>query len=244
MESADQKSLHPQQPPSNPPAVIQAGYFAPPAPASYPYAANSYLLAPSGYTSKISNVHAPFTSTPYSQTTLYEDVPTNSLNSLHLALDEVKHLSTMADPLSVVASVVAVASAAVQISLTLYKVADALGGTNSEVESIASEVEIFSDVLEDLREMLDEAEDIITPKALKHANTLLSKCKDVFETIQQMLAPYKDADRISFWHSIQWAFRRERVKPMRCRLEALKTTLLVWLGTVRLARYRSSSLAM
>ncbi len=150
----------------------------------------------------------------------------------------------MADPLSVVASIVAISSAAVQISKTLYKVADALVGTNSEIESIASEVETFSDVLEDLREILDEAEDIITPKALKHANTLLSKCKGVFETIQQMLAPYKDIDRISFWHSIQWNFKRERVKPMRCRLEALKSTLLVWLGTVRLAQHRSSSLAM
>ncbi|KAF7507383.1 hypothetical protein GJ744_010700 [Endocarpon pusillum] len=229
---------------SYPPAVIQAGYFVPPAPPSHPYAANSYLSAPSGYTSKVSNVHAPFTSTPYSQTTLYEDVPTDSLNSLQLALDEVKHLSRMTDPLSVVASVVAVASAAVKVSQTLYKVAAALGGANSEVESIASEVELFSDVLEDLREIIEEAEDIITPKALKHANSLLLKCQDVFETIQQMLAPYKDTDRISFWQSIQWAFRRERVNPVRYRLEALKSTLVVWLGTVRLAQYRSSSSAI
>ena len=225
-------------PPPHPQAVVPTGYSPITAPLQNTYASGPYLSSPSHYPFEISYALPSSTSTLFRPQTFHDDVPLQSLNSLQSALDKVKRLSEMADPLSVVASIVAIAAAAVHVSQTLYKLADTLGGTNSELESIALEVETFSSVLEDLRDVLDDAEDLITPKALKHANTILSKCKGIFETIQQWLAPYKDVHRLNFWHNVQWTFRRERVKPMRCRLETLKTTLLVWLGTVKLARYR------
>lgn len=225
--------------PSHPPALAPAGYFPPTARSHNPYASGPYLSHPSQYQHPIPLAQTPFASSAFNPQTYDEDVPTESLNLLQRALDKVQKLTEMADPLSVVASVLTVTAAAVQVSQTLYKLVDTLGGTNSEIEYIALEVDTFSGVLEDLGEVLDNAEEIITTKALKNANTILSKRKDIFEAIRQMLAPYKSLHRLDFWNMVQWTFRRERVKPMRCRLETLKTTLLVWLGTVKLAQYRS-----
>jgi Fungal N-terminal domain of STAND proteins len=248
MDASDDYALYAPQQPSYPPPAPPAAYLPPSAPSYNPYgpracAPNSTISPPSHYPPTSLNTYSSYASNPFSPqafypTTFYDDVPIEALNFLQSALDQVKGLSRMADPLSVIASVVAITTAAVQVSQTLYKLADTIGGTNSEVESIAFEVETFSSVLDDLRDLLDDSEDLITPKALKNANSILSRCKGIFDTIQQMLAPYKHADRISFWHGVQWTFKRERVKPMRCRLEALKTSLLVWLGTVRLARHR------
>ena len=245
--NAPATQLQPSLAPSYPPAVIPTGYFPPALPSHNLYNPSSHISPPSHYPSQVIQAQPSLTSSRFSPQTYHEDVPIESLNLLQSALDKVdkvKDLSAMADPLSMVASVVVIATAALQVSQTLYKLADALGSTNLEIESIALEVETFSSVLEDLRDVLDDVEDLITPKALRDANSILSKCQGIFEMIRQWLAPYKDLPRPDFWHNIQWTFRREKVKPLRCRLETLKTTLSVWLGTIKLARYRNKLLVM
>jgi Fungal N-terminal domain of STAND proteins len=192
----------PSYPTSYPPAIVPAGYFSPTVPSYNAHARGPHFSAPSQYPTHISYPQSSFTSNPFSPQSGDQDVPIESLNLPQSAVDKVKYLSKMADPLSLIASVVAIATAAVHVSQTLYKLADTLGGTNSEVGSIALEIETFSSVLEGLRDVLEDAEDLITPKALKNANTILSICKEIFQTIQRMLIPYKDLPQLNFWHIV------------------------------------------
>ena len=98
------------------------------------------------------------------------------------------------------------------------------------------EISAFSGVLRDLHEFLDDAKDLISKRALLNANHILRDCKNVFANIQRMLESCQVGTRMNFWHSLQWSFRREKVKPMYARLESFKLILAVLLSTLRLAR--------
>lgn len=182
-------------------------------------------------------------------------VPAESLNHLKQALQKIQELPQMADPLSLMTSLIAVATAGVQVSRTLYSISNVNGGASEEILSIGREISAFSGVLRDLHEFLDDAKDLISKRALLNANHILRDCKNIFANIQRMLDSCNAGPRVNFWHSLQWSFRREKVKPMYAKLESFKLTLAILLSTLRLARckqeignrsgfnYPSSSLA-
>jgi hypothetical protein len=163
-------------------------------------------------------------------------VPAESLDHLTQALQRIQELPQMADPHSLMASLAAVATAGVQVSRTLFSIANAIGGASEEILSIGREISAFCGVLRDLHEFLDDAKDLISKRALLNANHILRDCKNVFTKIQRMLDSCNAGPRMSFWQSLQWSFRREKVKPMCAKLESFKLTLAILLSTMRLAR--------
>jgi hypothetical protein len=163
-------------------------------------------------------------------------VPAESLDQLKQALQKIQELPQMADPLSLMASLIAVATAGIQVSRTLYNFAGVIGGASEEIMSIGKEISAFSGVLRDLHDFLDDAKDLISKRALANANRILEDCKEVFAKIQRMLDSCNAGPRMNFWQSLQWSFRRDRVKPMCAKLESFKLTLAILLSTMRLAR--------
>jgi Fungal N-terminal domain of STAND proteins len=186
--------------------------------------------------------NAALVSLPYPPTTVFGGqapsvaVPTESLNHLRQALQKIQELPQMADPLSLMTSLIAVATAGVQVSRALYSIANVNGGSSEEIQSIGREISAFSGVLRDLHEFLDDAKGLISKRALLNADRILRNCKNVFANIQRMLESCSAGPRMNFWHSLQWSFRREKVKPMYAKLESFKLTLVILLSTLRLAR--------
>ena len=142
----------------------------------------------------------------------------------------------MADPLSLGASLLAVASAAAAISKTLFKLADTLGNSNYEIRSIGKEVSAFARVVEDLYEFLEDAKELISQQAIANALDIMATCDATFAIIKRKLKFRAGKRANNFWQGVQWSFRREKVKPLCARLESYKSTLIMMISVIKLAR--------
>ena len=142
----------------------------------------------------------------------------------------------MADPLSLGASLLAVASAGVAVSKTLFKLADTIGTSNDEVRSIGKEVSAFARVVEDLYEFLEDAKELISQQAIANALDIMDTCSETFAKIKRKLKFGAGKHANSFWQGVQWSFRREKVKPLCAKLESYKSTLILMLSVVKLAK--------
>lgn len=235
-ESASTSRVHEVS--SHPPSLVLIGYVS--SPEQSPTSAFQ-ARTESNSSSQIAQSSSTSLGTQSSTEKLYDDVPFKSLEALQSTLDGFTSLSLSVDLPSVTAFLDAIASAAAQASRTLYTFADSRFNGNTEFESTALEVDTSLGIFEDLRDTLEDATETATPTALEDVDKILVHCRDVFETILHVLSRYRATDRTNFRSTAQWAFQREIVKPVRVRLEALKTTLLVWLGVMKLAMHKSES---
>ena len=142
----------------------------------------------------------------------------------------------MADPLSLLASLLAVATAGIEVSKTLCKLADIIGNSNEEIRSISEEVSAFSRIIGDLHEFLEDAKDLISSNASQNARHILIMCEGIFAKIKRMLQFSKRKYGNNFWQGMQWSFRRDKVKPLCAKLESYKSTLVIMLSVMKLAK--------
>ena len=137
------------------------------------------------------------------------------------------------DGLSAVAGV---ATAGVQLAKSLYDLYSTVKTSRKEIEDVASNVLLLSMVLEELDEVLFNDELTFRPQLQDSARSITLRCSSIFDDIRRHIGADQDLKGKKVYEKIAWYFKKERVKPLRSSLEALKSTLSILLHVVQLAK--------
>jgi STAND-like protein len=164
----------------------------------------------------------------------------------------------MTDPLSVTASILGVAGAGIKLATTLYTYSDAALTADRSVRTIANDISLTASVLSELGTLLehDNADKLVSTRALETAGQTVTGCKEVFEEIDdavgKMLGGAKrkewkgkepSAGGMSVWARMKWPLMEPRMRVLQANLERLKSTLLLMLNVITYARKLSSEYA-
>ena len=137
------------------------------------------------------------------------------------------------DGLSAVAGV---ATAGVQLSKCLYDLYSTVTTGRQEIEDVANNVSLLAMVLEELDGVLCEDQLSFRPQLRKAADSIVLRCASTFDEIRKYTGADLGVKGKRFHEKVAWYFKRERVKPLRCSLESLKSTLSILLHVVQLAK--------
>ncbi|MCJ1261043.1 hypothetical protein MMC22_000907 [Lobaria immixta] len=148
-----------------------------------------------------------------------------------------------------VVSIVQVAQIGAQLSLKLYKIAEAVGSANKDVQYVAKDIALFSSVLKDLGNTLSRGQEsrLYREDAYQTSRQIVKECESVFKEIQEILKKSSldgtNADVITVGRTEKflWIFRRSRVQLLRANLESLKSTILLQLAVLSYGEKVSSS---
>lgn len=145
-------------------------------------------------------------------------------------------LSRMADPLSISASIITVAGVGIKLSAALYTLVDCIRSANIEIELVANEISLFSCTLDEIHEHVSSNRSLYSNNLMKNLKKLLETCTQTYAEIERILKLGKKGRSYLMTRNLMWALRREKIRPMRLNLESLKTTLMVMLQTMKLAK--------
>ena len=144
----------------------------------------------------------------------------------------------MTDPLSITASIVTVAGVGIKLTTALYTLVDTIRSANVEIELITNEITLFSCTLDEVHEHINANFSLYSGNLMKNLKRLLDACTKVYLEMESILKVGRSGKTYLVTRSLLWALRREKLRPMCLNLESLKSTLMVMLQTMRLAKYR------
>ena len=136
------------------------------------------------------------------------------------------------DGLSAAASVAGIAAIGLQLSKNLYEVIKTISSGKEEIRACADDIALLADVLDQLQEILNRDKLYFRLSLEEKTLTIVARCESLFKDIEKYTRNAKGIVP----SNIVWYFKRERVKPLRASLESLKTTLIVLLGVVQVAK--------
>ncbi|KAI9163861.1 hypothetical protein HJFPF1_05489 [Paramyrothecium foliicola] len=153
----------------------------------------------------------------------------------------------MAAEIGLAASIIGVASAGAKLSVALYQLAEIVGSAAQEVRSIASDISIFCSVLHQLDETLQEAKATrYSLTAICTVETIIGECRHIFSQINEVVDKLKresvDAPQeltLAWTAKVKWVFQRSKVSLYQSKLESMKTTLLLILTALTMAKRAS-----
>ena len=149
-----------------------------------------------------------------------------------------EYLVTMADPLSITASILSVAGAGIKLTTALYTLVDSVRNANVEIELITNEITIFSCTLDEVHGYLEGSQSLYSDNLMSNLKKLLETCTRLYSDMEKTLKVGRSGRSYQLTRNLMWALRREKIRPMRLNLESLKTTLMVMLQTMKLAKYK------
>jgi hypothetical protein len=143
--------------------------------------------------------------------------------------------------LALAASIIQLADIGAKLSLNLFGLADSVRSASSEARLIATEVSLFSHALRSLGKTLEKK--LGKNKSSKRiARRILKSCRGIIVELSAL------ADEIEAQHGgmarlvngFKWTFKRTRVTFLRTSLESLKSTMLLFLASIELAKAQNS----
>ena len=135
-----------------------------------------------------------------------------------------------------VSAVAGVATAGVQLSKYLYDLYSTVKTSRQEIEDVANNVSLLAIVLEELDGVL--CDDVLNyrPQLREAAQSIALRCASIFKDIRKHTGTDRALKGKKLYEKVAWYFKKERVKPLRCSLESLKSTLNILLHVVQLAK--------
>ncbi|MCJ1400375.1 hypothetical protein MMC11_003580 [Xylographa trunciseda] len=146
----------------------------------------------------------------------------------------------MAEVVGLVASVVGIAAFGAKLSLTLYEYGDTVVHARKQIDNIANEVTLCSSVLQHIGTVLETEEATYSPALALTTKRIIQECKDLFHEIRSKVR-HRKRQRGKGIRRVQWLFDKPRATELKAELEGLKSTLMLMVQTVALARKASKS---
>lgn len=144
--------------------------------------------------------------------------------------------SSMADPLSVTASVIFLVSVGVRLSTDLYDVCETVSSAQDDIEDIASDLTSFVVVLDELGKIFAAPERIYSDKLELNLLNIIKKCRHIFRQIDHMIKRTVGATKMKLQSKFAWVFRKTKVQELKASLESLKLTIGLMLQTLKLVK--------
>jgi hypothetical protein len=149
----------------------------------------------------------------------------------------------MAEIVGLTASIIQIAGAGVELSRALYSFVGSAARADNEITDIAGDVELTANALDNVGKIfqIEDVKMIVSKKAVQDANTLIMRCKDVFDEISTIIDKRrkvcKDGKKsLSIMGKLAWPLKEQRVDLLQRRLESLKNSLMLLLHVLQLAQ--------
>jgi hypothetical protein len=149
----------------------------------------------------------------------------------------------MAEIVGLAASIIQIAGAGTKLSIALYNFTDSAVRADQDIKDIADDVELTSNALASVGEVFktEDAQSIVSKKAIQDANNIIKKCDDVFNELSGIIEKRrkigKDGKKmLSTRGRFSWPMKEQRVELSRKRLESLKNSLVLLLHVLQLAQ--------
>lgn len=150
--------------------------------------------------------------------------------------------------LGAVASILQVADVGLRLSTTLFTFAETVASADKTVSAVSKDVSLTSSVLRELGKILDKGhcDEAYSDDAIDSAVAIVRECSDVFAEIDRMLIeklPKLGSQRKGKASKItmalerfRWPYVQSKINLLQSNLERLKSSLLVILHVISLAR--------
>jgi hypothetical protein len=149
----------------------------------------------------------------------------------------------MAELLGVAASIIQIAGTGAKLSIALYDFIGSAARADQEITDIAGDVELTSNVLDSVGRVFEteDAQSIVSKKAIQDANSLIRRCgavfNDISEVVEKRRRVSKDGKRsLSMMGKLAWPLKEQRIELLRRRMESLKNSLMLLLHVLQLAQ--------
>ena len=150
--------------------------------------------------------------------------------------------------LGIAASVLQIADIGLRLSLRLYTFGETVASADKSIISISKDVSLTSNVLKELGQTLDrdQSSRICSPHGVSMADSIVKECMEIFQEMDQVLvkkfANTKSVEKDRMVKAIQtldrlrWPFIKSRMELLTSNLERQKTTLVLLLNVIALAK--------
>ncbi|KAG7006644.1 hypothetical protein G7Y79_00013g034160 [Physcia stellaris] len=157
--------------------------------------------------------------------------------------------------LGAVGSILQVPDVGLRLSTTLFTFAETVVSADKIVSAVSKDVSLTSSVLRELAKILDKADrdEAFSDGALDSALAIVKECSDVFAEIDRMLIeklPKLSSQRKEKAPTVtmalerfKWPYLQSKMNLLQSNLERLKSSLLVILHVISLARMMGSTFA-
>lgn len=158
--------------------------------------------------------------------------------------------STMADPLSVAASVVGLLTAAAQITQTLTKITKNIKGAPEQCQHVCAEVEGIKQILEQLQSFILGISTASRSRAslilVEQVLVTLTSCVTTFSDIDTFVELLDSDVSLGLMDRLRWMAKAKDLSEVITRLQMHKSSLGVMLGILTwfVARFHTSTVAL
>lgn len=150
--------------------------------------------------------------------------------------------------LGAVASILQVADVGLRLSATLFTFAETVASADKTVSAVSKDVSLTSSVLRELAKVLDKGhrDEAYSDDAIDSAVAIVKECSDVFVEIDRILIEKlpklgsqrkEKASKMTIaLERFRWPYMQPKMSLLQSSLERLKSSLLVILHVISLAR--------
>ena len=147
-----------------------------------------------------------------------------------------------------IASALQIADIGLRLSLRLYTFGETVAGADRSIITISKDVSLTSTVLKELGQTLDKDQTfrICSPNAVQTADSIVTECQRIFEEMDQVLvkkvsniksvAKDRRIKAAQTLERLRWPFIKGRMEMLMSNLERQKSTLVLMLNVITLAR--------
>jgi hypothetical protein len=139
-----------------------------------------------------------------------------------------------------------VAATGAAISKALFDIYHTVRHSPRDIKGTATYLELLRSFLKELQHMLRKSEDVCWLDVGRTIRDLLAQGSQIFDAIESLIAPLQPADggtvaSNSLREKIKRQYKRDDLNLLKCRLEALKSTIHLIVSIIHLRRQLSSS---
>ena len=156
----------------------------------------------------------------------------------------------------IIASALQIADIGVRLSLRLYTLGKTVASADKSISSISKDVSQTSAVLQELGQTLvgDQTSRICSPFAVKKADSIVKECQTIFQEMDHLLvkkfpntrSAEKEKGRRAraalTLERLRWPFIKGRIELLTSSMEQQKSTLVLMLNVIALARHKHEQL--
>lgn len=136
----------------------------------------------------------------------------------------------MAEIFGVISASFTVAESAVILSRALFNVVEALKNARKEVRDIADQLSHLSGSLHTLADIMRSQQELCKPALFKNTKAIIARYYDVEAELKSLLVNPRSLARLS------WCIKRTKVKSLLKNIEAIKSSIILELHVVQLAK--------
>lgn len=139
----------------------------------------------------------------------------------------------MAEILGIIGSSIAIANSAATLSRALFDIVETIKNARKEIADIAQQLQLLSGTLHLLWDFIHSQQSLCRPVLFHNTNAILEQYIQVDKELRELIKTPKNLARLT------WYIKKNKVKSLLKKVEAVKTSLTLALNVVQLARFEA-----